>query len=227
MLSKNSTRNAKLKQVLVLPLLVVAVTFFSNCKNNHVIPIGDYTIKKNGDVATYKGNTIKLKITPPDKKGNTWADLPITLNGKKVYSVYSERYKNDADLDTYPSFSIKSQTMINYLFTELKDDFGKLNDGGYNIGIGQTLINEKGEVVWYHWESSPIMKLGLDYEGGGTRHKEFDDKIMRLLYNAPKYTPGMIAGKPVPVEMNFYEDKYCHIEVKNHHAILFQCTKYN
>jgi hypothetical protein len=226
MLSKSSTRYAKLKQVLVLPLLVVAVTFFSNCKNNRVIPIGGYTIKKNGDVATYKGNTIKLKITPPDKDGSTWADRPLTVNGEKVYSIYSDMYKNDVDLDTDPVFSIKDNTLKEYIFEKLKDDFDKLPDGGYNLMLGLGVVDTKGELVWYDYSS--VQTLGVSFDDiSKSYHHEFDSKVMAELYNAPKFAPGTVKGEAVASEFPIGGDKFQHIEVKNHHAILCQCTKYN
>lgn len=216
MLKRKSANHALLKAHTAVPVVMLSVLFFSNCKNEYSAPLNaDYTVRKEGNIARYKGNSTGLKLRTPDSTG-TYADEPITLNGQRIYNIYK-----DKELETYPEFSIKGSSLGHYLFENLQDDFATLDDGEYNLPLGFYVINEKGELVFYDYYGMHL--VNVTYEDGNPPPPitRFDDKIKSLLYNAPKFIPAKANGKPVPSVMSgFFGKKFYVVLVKNHKATL-------
>ena len=207
MLTKKSKKTAQIKMLLVIPVIVLSGIMFSNCKNTNVSPDATAPVKK-GNTATYKNNTITLEVKTPDTTTvyesitgepqiviSYYADKPLTLNGETIYTIYPA--PTSLMVDEFPTLP-KWNNLGEYLFHHLKDDFEKLDDGKYNMLFANMVINEKGELVFYDY--SGIQRFGEEYNEaeGPYLASHMDNKVVFLLYNAPKFTPAKIDGKNVP-----------------------------
>ena len=213
MLTKRSSRIARAKMLVVLPLALVCVLGFSNCNNNTLSPeVNKPEIK--GTTGAYKGNVVELEIRKndttivydsetgePKEIISSWADRPLTLNGKTIHTVFSQAYHNDIDIDTEPVFDRKWETLGDYLFENLKADFEQLEDGKYNMLFACVVIDEQGNIAYYDY--SGIQQFGLPLQEG---EKPFvagnmNNKVFKLMSDAPRFTPATIQGDPVPCNL--------------------------
>lgn len=230
MLQKKSSLTNRYKQLLAIPVYIASVMLFTNCADNTDMH-KDYATHRTGNTVSYKGNVTELKTRKPDilinKDGKTiisnWADEPISLNNMKVCTVYPITARQQVDV--YPKFSGRQETLGEYLYEHLKDDFDKLDDGRYNMLFNFSIIDEHGSLAYHSY--SGIQRLGeiLSPDGHPYMATHMDNKVLQLLYDAPKFTPAILNGQKVPCEfVSIWGIGYNHpkshavVVVKNHQA---------
>ena len=163
---------------------------------------------------------------------------PIAMNGKPIYTTDT--------LTRFPVFNEKgapgTEKLSGYLFTILKAELGRLDEGNYILSVTNAVIDEKGRLVYYefgglkrlqektvfssasggrkndaaiydHVENIPT-DIGID----STLKQPINSAAQKALDNLPKMKPAQVDGKnvrctgPVFSTWNF-------IIVKDHKAI--------
>lgn len=230
MLQKSTTRPNKYKMLFVIPVFLIAIIMFTNCSNDINVN-SDYSVQKTGNTATYKGNTITLNPRKTDtvyhEDGkltiHQWADELTAFNGNELYTVYQVRSKKQ--VDEYPQYSGKEEMLGQYLFNNLKEDFEQLEDGKYNMLFSSMVIDSKGQLAYHSYGG--IQRFGEILQEGEQPYmaSHLDEKVLKLLYNAPQYKPATIGDQAVPCEFTGvwgvgygHPKSHAYIEVKNHEA---------
>jgi hypothetical protein len=218
MLTRTSSIASKSKMLVLLPVLFVAISCFTNNYSANA-----QKMERKGNAVTHKGNKITLSepqydtmIVVDPVTGDEMMKIrstdpePETINGKRIY-----RY--DA-VTTPPQPYASKGTIESYLLTKLADDLGKLPDGIYRIELHQVVIDEKGKVIYYNYAGI----VSRDKGGKAIRLpeevvKKLDNKINTLMENAPAMMPATLNGEKVTAMANVYMQMN-KIEVTNHTA---------
>jgi len=218
MLTRTSSFFAKTKTLLFIPLVFICALCFS--KNQY-----SNKIEKQGNFATYRGNTFEFsEASPKDtvmildpvtgKERMVVTELspkPIKMNGEKIYS------HNDLE-GTRPSMGkpvnqeagFTAGNIKEYLVSNLSKELAKLSDGDYNFKIENIVIDKNGKVVYFEYGGINLGNMMI--HDGSTNNikqvsfsnispdlqKEIAKKIYELLNDAPAHEPGFINGKEVP-----------------------------
>lgn len=212
MLTRKTTAFAKGKQLLIAPVMLIAMLCFT--KNAFS---GDEP-KKDGNKITYKGNVIGFG----DKRGNdtvevtdpatgvtnivitSFEPLPLTLNGETIY-----RQPDRNDGGDYINVATTGSTLNNtdlkrHMLDKMKKEFSKLDDGIYDFNPAQHVVLDKnGKVAYY--EVGSFSKIVT--KGKSENWEQLNDKIKKrwskkigfILNNLPVYEPATKDGKAVPV----------------------------
>jgi hypothetical protein len=192
MLTHKSHGRAKLKLLLVVPLLAVCLCCFT--KNSLA-----NKPNKEGNVCKWRGNTIEfLAPKKPDsylykdettgkisRRAINWPAPPIKLNGKEIYDA--ERHP-----DVVPSTALAMEDgLAAYILEQLRYDLEKLKDGNYFIVISDIVIDENGRIAYFQND-------GIGPDDSIKNRQILNDKIDELLAAAPAYEPAKLNNARVP-----------------------------
>ena len=183
-------------------------------------------LKRVGNIAKWNGNTIEFE---PKKKNNTdtmtdaegkqhimrhdWANMPIKLNGEKIYSSGGEMAA------TKPKIKAKETSLADYLVKQLTPIMEQQADGEYNLIVSNVIINTQGKVVYY--ENTGMQKIGAAVDEKETNKKLINDKLEALLKgNNLQFIPATYNGKAVAYLIsNTIGYSGTAVVVKNHKVI--------
>ena len=182
--------------------------------------------KRVGNIAKSNGNTIEFE---PKKKNNAdtmtdangkqfiahhdWANIPIKLNGEKIYSSGGEMAA------TKPKINAKEASLADYLVKQLTPIMEQQADGEYNLIVSNVIINTQGKVVYY--ENTGMQKIGAAVDEKETNKKLINDKLEALLKgNNLQFIPATYNGKAVAYLIsNTIGYSGTAVVVKNHKVI--------
>lgn len=203
MLTRNSSALSKSKMLLALPITLVCVLCFS--KN----AFSDDKRTINGNKVTFKGNVFTMRSYPDDTtivvdptNGEekmlitTRVPMPIAMNGDKIYQEYEidENGSLNALTDFNTIGTLSSSSIKQAVINEIKDDFIKLPDDNYNLGISNIVLDKNGKIIYYDFEgfyaSHTATKLPEDIK------KQIDKKIINVI-NKLSAQPARFQDKPV------------------------------
>ena len=145
--------------------------------------------------------------------------VPVSINGKPITG--NEAYYFIADRNyTLPVYNA-TMDFETYIFTQMKDELQKLDNGYYRINLEHLVVDEEGKLAYYR-------QLGVDLVSSpganntGVSHKQqvaLQQQLVNAIDNAGTFTPAMKNGKPLNVR--YRADKY-DVIVKDHKATLVQ-----
>ncbi|MCB9045385.1 MAG: M56 family metallopeptidase [Chitinophagales bacterium] len=217
MLTRKTTALAKSKQLLLLPVLAIAMLSFTENSFLEGIP----SPVREGNKVTYRGNTFEFPSSENDTvmvTDPTTGDMqlvitskepsnPNKMNDERVY-MPGELQTSSGSKDRYtgPS-SLNDQALKEYLLTNMKKEIKKLADGEYRLLIGAVVIDKKGNIVYFEFDS--VEKLA-GTKNGRPQYKFISEKINEtfakrtavLLNNAPNHTPASNNGVEVNSAIN-------------------------
>lgn len=148
--------------------------------------------------------------------------MPVNINGKPILGNEPQYLHPDASIKyTTPVFIATHGNMYQYLFTELKTELDKLEDGGYVLNIDRMVIDDKGNLAYYENKGIELLKLPIDKNPilKEDTKETINTRLTDMLNNSVKFKPAQQNGKPVNVRLSLpmYE-----IVVKNHKAQLVE-----
>ncbi|HYD22094.1 MAG TPA: M56 family metallopeptidase, partial [Flavipsychrobacter sp.] len=199
MLTRKTTAIARGKQILVAPVLLLAILCFT--KNAFS---GDEP-QKNGNKITYKGNVFETQPFPPDTMmvqdpatGEmriviTKRDVPdaiVTMNGEAIFYTSQE------------NATIEMRNAENSIKTKIGIMLGKqskkLSTGKYVYDLYNIVIDKKGNIAYYELNGIEPYKerYGLGSEGSPipTDVKAEIDKAIAKILEQTKVEPFVIDG---------------------------------
>ncbi|WP_276132567.1 M56 family metallopeptidase [Polluticoccus soli] len=198
MLTRKTSALAKGKQLVITPLLLVALVFctqkgFSDEK------------KKQGNKLHYKGNVFELWAPGPDTvmvvdpttgeefmKIATIDSFPVKMNDQHIYK------EDELTADEKIAADKTKEEIENYIFKNIKTDLEKLDDGTYFIFTFQTIIDKKGKVVYNHTSQ-------INIDGNSPERKDYSTlnrKISEVLSKGSNFTPVKREGTAVVFRWN-------------------------
>jgi hypothetical protein len=215
MLTRTSSSASRSKMLVLLPLLAIAASCFTQ---NSTVFAQEY--KKEGNVVTYNGNKITLTedrrdtitvLDPVTGKELTQVRImsprPDKLNGNKIH---------DQDFVTaMPTRRNKMFSLEEQLATNLALKFNSFPDGIYRVDVANFVIDEKGKVVYFEFGDLK----GKDENG---RDKVISNEQIELIKKEiagncklVEMKPATLDGKNVPVlsDLSMQEYKF---SVKDH-----------
>jgi hypothetical protein len=135
--------------------------------------------------------------------------LPTSVNGVKVYQMYTEK-------TIPPKAGVGAPSIEEYLLQNLKDEFIPVakDISGFRIDLSNVIVDDKGKVAYYE-----CRKVNC-YMADGTERtcaNVVAAKLNKLLSDMPAMIPATKAGKPVAGYTAVYLKKY-RIEVKDQQA---------
>jgi hypothetical protein len=210
MLTRNTSAFAKSKKLLMAPLLLACLLFFTQKG------FSDEKRKEGGKIY-YKGNVFELWAPGPDTvmvedpvtgkmlmKVATIDSFPVRIGNRYIYK------ESELTADEVAGVRKTTREIQEYVEENIREEFSKLDDGIYWMFIYQIVLDEKGNLVYN--QNAQIRMDDFPMKG-------FDDlehKVMKLLDKAPSFTPVQRAGKPVPYRIvNVYTRDHL-IKVSGH-----------
>ncbi len=229
MLTKRSSKRNVIKTLIAVPLALSCIFFFSKTA---------YSFKKGGDnIVVFRGNTIEFQgprqtgarlIKGDDEKKEytyefaakdglkdgeeismSFSPFPLRLNGDTIYSA--------GDVTREPVFLSDEGSLSKYLFNNVKQELGMLEDGEYALHIFYPVVSKAGKLVYYGNKGiTPYSNIVINRN----IKERIDKKIDEVLTAAPGFKPAQVNGKAV----NWYDawaiELGYSITVKNHTAKL-------
>lgn len=205
MLTRKTNRTFSGKQLIIVPVMTIAVLCFTNNA------FSDDKPQKDGNKITYKGNVIEYAeeetrdtmivteaITGEEQiVVSTRAPRPMTINQEQIYikdELYGKR--------NYRTPGLTESVIREYLLTNMGKEIKNLPDGEYTIYINDVIVDKKGKVVFFKFGGVHKMVEGKD---GVKRPELIDQKINEkiarktsmLLEDAPAHNPALAKGKEV------------------------------
>ena len=128
--------------------------------------------------------------------------LPILLNGEKIFSQ-QELYEADTTQDVPVRLPGLGSTMLKeYLLANMGKEIAQLQDGEYFMTLSNIVANKAGAVVYFELDG---ITQTITNESGVTFSvtideklvKRFEEKIAKLLTDAPRYPPATYDGEAV------------------------------
>ncbi len=159
-------------KILLLPLLFVFLVCCTKTMNmTNEKPV------KNGNIVTYKGNTIELSSITYD---TFYVEDPVTnekqlkivrqeptpkaLNSKKIFTEY--------ETDMHPQFAAPYKDLREYLLKNMRNDLSALNNGYYKIHLNNVVTDENGKLVYFEYSG---ITRGRTAEEMGAINKTIED----------------------------------------------------
>lgn len=145
--------------------------------------------------------------------------VPVAINGKPIFGN-EPRFKpsNGGVVYTAPVLEEAGKDLEQFLFSKLRDDVSKLEDGIYTFGVSNVVIDEQGRIAYY--ETKGISHVGprdlVPAISEGLK-KPIDQKTVDVLESGLHFRPALKDGKPANVRLDF---ELHQIEVKGHTARL-------
>jgi hypothetical protein len=211
MLKKRTTKVSHSKQLLILPVLIFSLLFFSE----NAFSTG--TPNREGNKVTYNGNVIEFEgeskidtnsVTVQDPNtGETLMlvserkPLPVKINGETIYNTNTIRTpgKYGGDVSTESNFT--SQGLKMYLLLNMGKELRKLGDGSYTMSLDNIIIDKKGAIVFFEVGNiEKRTKVGTEVKHAPIdkkMHEQIARKISQLITKMPLHKPADINGKPV------------------------------
>lgn len=146
--------------------------------------------------------------------------MPVAINGKPILGN-EPQYLLPGEYINYtpPVFNGSALSLDEYLFSELKGELDKLEDGVYRLNINRLLVDDEGKLAYYENKGIEI-SMG-DFETKPVMDEQTMNEINRkldgLLEGPVTYKPAVKEGKAVNVRLGF--GNY-YIVVKQHKAQL-------
>ncbi len=196
MLTKHSTRAAKSKMLVLIPLLLVSAYCFAQYKtgskfiNDHGkvrLASAKLEFSTNPDVDTITlldpvNGKEEMKIV----KHDPW---PVNLDGDAIY--------DKDNVTTGPTLSGQQKSIRNYIFNGIKSELLKLPAGIYYLSINNLIVNKKGQLCYFEYfgispdnnHGAPVERLTEDMQ------KKVGEKTIGVLESCPLFQPATKGNK--------------------------------
>lgn len=219
MLTKKSSRAARIKTFVFIPLMAACVICFAQNGLSH-------KKERKGDMVTFMGNKFELsKAMPQDTvitenpitgeaemKVTRIEQYPVKMNGEQIYYI--------EEVNVQPGLLVKESTLIAYLKNQLQDELSQLPDGNYSLIISNIVTSASGHIVYYDFDG-----ISPQYNGTASRIMPIDKELERTinekterLLDKISISPAKYKGKKVHCLTNGGKvfNSYSAIEVKDH-----------
>ena len=160
MLTRKSTAASKFKMLVFVPLALVSVVCFS--KNGF-----SQAFEQHGNKVSWQGNTFELSdvtydtmilVDPVNGEQMTKAvkhdPVPVKMNGKQI----------PAKVDDQPQYKGKDRDLRDYIVRNMKSELSRLDDGKYALDISDVIVDQKGRIVYFHYEDLKRSKTTSDIQ---------------------------------------------------------------
>ncbi len=211
-----------LKTLLVAPLLLAGITGYSQKTATKTYMPDKYGMVNLGAKIDYdKGKTDTIEMEDPATKEIIKRIIkmdpkPVKLNGKDFI----------VDNDYADAASFKGNgTPQEYIFTKMKANLAKLENGFYTVNIFNIMVDEKGKTWAFSYE--PVTGTKTEDGERGAAGINIDPKIEKAIFenacntmaNMPLWKPAEHKGTKVVGEANgsTYRNK---LKVDNHKVYL-------
>ncbi len=217
MLTHQSPATARLRMLVLAPVIIVSVVFFSNTGFSQ-------KFEQNGNTISYKGNKFEMSpamhdtiaivdpVTGVERTMVTTLDpKPITMNGNKIY--------NSNELNKKTTFNIKEASIKEYLMNQIGKKLSQLPNGYYNMQVSNIVIDEKGKLVFYTFNG--LTKMHIDKNDQAAIPVVMKNEIDKNIHNALNNlegTPGQYQNTNAPSLVTEI-DLNNSIEIKDHKII--------
>lgn len=221
MLTRNSSRAARTKMLVFIPLLLTCLVCFAQNAMS-------YKKERRGDIVTYRGNKFELSKQRPgdtvyvenpatgqmDMRVTTMSQHPIKMNGAEIIDI--------EEVSTKPEPAIKEKTLREYLQNRLQNELSQLPAGRYRLAIDYIVVDANGHIAYYDFDGIETARNGTATKPGTIDDKlakRINEKTEKLLVDL-KITPAKYKGKNVPCLTNAGKVFDCStaIEVKDNRA---------
>jgi hypothetical protein len=245
MLTRNSGFLARVKTIVIIPLVGLAALCFTNNVFSH-------ERKKDGNNIYYRGNTITIerqtdtihRTMNANEKANQvifTREILSLLNGEKIFY---EKYNPDGSSKT-PGIVIKNDKIKAKVIDEVKSLLLMLEDGYYEVWVGGLIIDKNGAVAYFdipqfqvnqfkygkgvYVYTDPSGKAKADKLISESKYytsaiyvpldsnlkKAVINKISDAMDDAPKCDPILVDGKNVP----YRNDVSFQFEIRKHKLV--------
>jgi hypothetical protein len=149
--------------------------------------------------------------------------IPVAINGKPIIANEKRYYlQSDAEVRYMPPvMNGKVNSFDEYLFTNLKTELDKLDDGAYAFNVNKLVVDDAGNIAYYEAEGISVFMNPHDKKvliREDLRH-EINNKLIASLEMSVKFKPALKDSKPVNTRLN--TNKYM-IQVSGHKAQLVE-----
>lgn len=198
MLTRKTSSLARGKQLVMAPLLLVALVFFTQKGFSD-------EKKKQGNKLHYKGNVFELWSPGPDTSMvidptngeevmmiSNIDSFPVKMNGQHIYT------ENELTADEKLAADKTKTEIEDYLFENIKKELERLDDGTYVLFTFQIIVDKTGKIVYNHTSqiylhgNSPVRK---DYSA-------LNQKISEIIGKGGDFTPVKREGNPIVYRWN-------------------------
>ena len=221
MLTRRSSAASRTKMLVFIPLALVCTLCFS--KNSF-----SKGFEKKGNKVTYHGNTFELSeemidtitITDPVtgeelQKIVKHDPQPVKMNNRPIIG----------NAEVKPYFTGNYIDLRDYLLKNMKKELLHLKDGNYSLNINDIVVDEKGKIVYFHYQNMKRSKnkdeIQMPDKVKGPAVTNAADPVISI--NAKPGDP--LAGKKLTVhrvtEPSFYEE----LSKENQEAIFNKVCK--
>lgn len=197
MLTKRSSRAARIKTLVFIPLVLTCIICFAQSKSSH-------KKERKGDIVTFRGNQFELSKERPgdtvflenpvtgaqEMKVTRITQYPVKVNGETIYSI--------EDVKERPGIAGQDIPLRAYLAQKLEKELGKLPDGRYDMSVSYIVTSAKGAIVYYDFDGI----RSLQKTSAGPMQipeelaKDINQKMENVLDNV-KVSPAKNNGKAV------------------------------
>jgi beta-lactamase regulating signal transducer with metallopeptidase domain len=252
MLTGTRSRRAKLlKYFAIIPLSFVLILFCtqtsfsgeSNRKGSKIvfkgneIEFGTYKVypQEYAEVLQKQKDAFQYAPLPDSFPAKNWVTgeitmmpvpldtIPVAINGRPIYGDEA-KYKFVQPSPGYapPAYNGPEKDPEHYLFSSLKNDLEKLENGLYTLNINNVVLDNNGRIAYYEYEGLIARPYGgrLVPAIPNDLRNSINAKTTGILDGEINFAPVKVKdGKPVNVrlQLNTYE-----IEIRNHKAKLVQ-----
>lgn len=209
MLTRTSTKAAKTKMLLIVPLTLVSAICFTNNGFSQ-------RFERNGNFITYQGNKFEMSKSTTD---SIFIIDPVT--GKELLKIVQTDPKpikmNGRDIaiqtDQSPYYTGSEKDLREYLLRNLKEELTKLDDGPYTLNIKDIVVDENGKIVYFDYQnmrrSKAANELGAQQKPSGPMIINSSDPKVTISINDPK------TGAPTPMKLQRNSNPNNYVEIDN------------
>jgi hypothetical protein len=197
MLTKHSSRAARIKTLVFIPLVLTCIICFAQNSNSH-------KKERKGDIVTFRDNQFELSKERPgdtvfmenpvtgaqEMKVTRITQYPVKVNGETIYSI--------EDVKERPGIANQDITLRAYLAKKLEKELSKLPDGRYDMSVSYIVTSAGGAIVYYDFDG--IRSLQKTSAGPLQIPKKLADDINRKMENTldnVKISPAKNNGRAV------------------------------
>jgi hypothetical protein len=163
----------------------------------------------------FGANTFLLSAKPADD--TIWVDdpfthktithisprerIPMAMNGQKIYADTELVLNNKKYGSVFKTPGWTAQSIREYLLSNLKNEFKKLDDYDYELSLATIVIDDKGGIAYFNYGGFTARQKWN--KNGEIKHNipapvlnEIKKKVYRLLLTAPPHEPAYAFGRP-------------------------------
>ncbi len=219
MLTRKSGAIAQLKMLVFIPLVLTSVICFSQRVIAKTFKADEYGLVKLTN-SKFEYYTAKPDTIEVEEENGTLIKKVVKMD------PYVIKMDGKAIEDARPVFK-DNRSPAPYLFSKIKKELSALEDGYYNLGIGNVIVDEKGKTAAFTYqnilgdknENSSLSQAKRDniVVDKATEQKIFNS-ICNELSHFPTWLPPTVKNKKVVSSNNMFGDYWGKptLKVQNH-----------